>query len=131
MSMRALLGALLVCALVEIPFASAQRSQHRIYSNVQYNQEGGDLLGTELESTVKGDRVEGTLKIYQGGCPGPIQIVGTLSGGKVDASGQNDVYGKVEITGTVYGNRLSGLLHLEKGQRPEKIQLKEITNPHC
>lgn len=131
MSMRALLCAFLFCALVEIPIASSQRGQHRIYSNVQYNQEGGDLLGTELELIVIGARVEGTLKIYQGRCPGPIQIVGSLSGGKVEVSGQNDVYGKVEITGTVHGNRLRGLLHLEKGQRPEKIQLKEITNPHC
>jgi hypothetical protein len=105
--------------------------EHRIYSNVEYNEEGGDLLGTELELTVDNGRVNGRLKIYEGGCAAPVQLTGSLSGNKLRASGQSDTYGRVEIAGALQEAAFDGFLRLEKAQAPEKMQLKKIAEPHC
>jgi hypothetical protein len=122
---------LLVGALAAFAGAKAQSGEHRIYSNVEYNEEGGDLLGTELDLTINDGRVDGFLKIYQGGCAVPVHFTGSLSGNKVHVSGQGDAHGKIEITGIAKGGRFDGLLHLEKAGTPEKIRLKKIEKPHC
>ena len=70
---------LFVFAAVVTAFAcaKAQSGEHRVYSNVKYNEEGGDLLGTELDLTINDGRVDGTLKIYQGGCADPVRLSGS------------------------------------------------------
>ena len=122
----------LVLATVAV-FASvyAQSGEHRIYSNVEYNEEGGDLLGTELDLTINDGRVEGTLKIYQGGCADPVRLSGSSASGKLHASGQGAAFGKVEITGTLLRDSLNGSMRLEKAQSSEKIRLVKIAKPHC
>jgi hypothetical protein len=69
---------LLAAAVTAFAGAKAQSAEHRVYSNVEYNEEGGDLLGTELDLTINNGRVDGTLKIYQGGCSDPIHFRGIL-----------------------------------------------------
>jgi hypothetical protein len=122
---------LLFIVLVGFARANVPTGDHRIYSNVEYNEEGGDLLGTEVELTITESRVDGRLKIYEGGCSDPIPIVGSLSGEKLHVSGKSEAYGRIEIIGTVQGNGFDGWLRLEKAQKPEKIQLKKIAVPHC
>lgn len=126
--LRALLLALAVTAFAG---AKAQSRQHALYSNVEYNEEGGDLLGTELDLTINNGRVDGTLKIYQGGCADPVRFSGSSSAGKLHVSGQSDAFGRVEITGTFLRNSFNGLMRLEKAQSPEKIQLTKGAKPHC
>jgi hypothetical protein len=111
--------------------AKAQSGEHRVYSNVKYNEEGGDLLGTELDLTINDGRVDGTLKIYQGGCADPVRLSGSSPSGKLHASGQGAAFGKVEITGTLLRDSLNGSMRLEKAQSSEKIRLVKIAKPHC
>ncbi|MGB7600814.1 MAG: hypothetical protein WBM24_10955 [Candidatus Sulfotelmatobacter sp.] len=122
---------LLFTFLMGFARANVPPREHRIYSNAQYNQEGGDLLGTEVEFTISENRVDGRLKIYEGGCADPIPIAGSLAGEKLHVSGQSEAYGRIEITGTVRGNGLNGWLRLEKAQKSERIRLKKIALPHC
>jgi hypothetical protein len=111
--------------------ASAQSSQHRVYSNVQYNEEGGDLLGTELDFTTHAGEIDGVLKMYQGGCADPIHFSGSSSHERLHISARSDAYGKIDISGIVQGNRFEGTLRLEKVGSSEKIRLKKIPKPHC
>jgi hypothetical protein len=122
----------LVVALLGIASANCQQSELLIFSNVEYNVEGGDLLGAELEFTNNGSAVTGNLRIYAGGCANPIPLAGSLSSNQLHVSGQSEDYGKVEVTGTVRGGgNLICWLRLEKGKRPERIRLKKIAKPHC
>jgi hypothetical protein len=120
-----------VLALLWCTVVNAERTEQRIYSNVEYNEEGGDLLGTELELTIHEGGVDGHLKIYQGGCADPIQVTGTLSGNEVHVSGQRENYGKIELAGTVRDSSFSGSLRIEKAKTTQKIRLKRIATPHC
>jgi hypothetical protein len=122
---------LLAAAVTAFAGAKAQSAGHRVYSNVEYNEEGGDLLGTELDLTINNGRVDGTLKIYQGGCSDPIHFGGSSSSGKLHVSGSSDAFGKVEITGTLIRDSFKGLMRLERARGPEKIELKQILKPHC
>jgi hypothetical protein len=110
--------------------ANVQSGEQCIYSNVEYNEEGGDLLGTELDFTANEGRVDGHVKIYQGGCGDPVSITGSLSNDKLQVSGRSDAYGRIEITGTVRRTGFEGILRLEKAQ-PRKIRLKKIAKAHC
>ncbi len=126
--LRALLFAAMLTAFAS---AEAQPGEHRVYSNVEYNEEGGDLVGTELDLTIGDGRVDGTLRIYQGGCADPIRFAGSASQGKLQVSGQSNTFGKVDIVGTLLRDRFSGSIRLEKARRPEKIRLTKIAKPHC
>jgi hypothetical protein len=72
---RALLSGAVFLAVIT---AGAQRAERQIYSDVYFNEEGGDLLGTELDLVVGGRDVSGSLRIYQGGCATPSAVRGTL-----------------------------------------------------
>jgi hypothetical protein len=109
----------------------AQQDQSRIYSNVEYNEEGGDLLGVEVQLTTNGAQIRGQLKIYQGGCAAPVDVSGSLIGGKVDLSGKSEEYGKIELAGMIRDATIQGILHMEKAAKPEKVRLKKILKPHC
>jgi hypothetical protein len=125
----------MLCALASILLAvggiSAQQEENHVYSDVKYNKEGGDLLGVELLLTLNGSHVRGQLKIYQGGCTDPIEILGSLTGTRMDVSGRSDMYGKVELIGTLRDNAVAGVLRLEKAEKTEKVRLKKISKPHC
>jgi hypothetical protein len=120
-----------VFALLAYAGANEQRSEQRVYSDVQYNGEGGDLLGTELELTIHDGRVDGTLKTYEGGCADPVQVTGTLAGSELHVCGQSNAYGRTEIAGAINGGYFSGSLRVEKAKASEKIRLKKIARPHC
>lgn len=117
-----------VCACVG---AKAQSVQHHVYSNVQYNEQGGDLLGTDLDFTRNAGEVDGVLKIYQGGCADPIHFSGSSLHKRLHISARSDAYGKIDISGTFQGNRFNGTLRLEKAGSSEKVRLKKIVQPHC
>jgi hypothetical protein len=109
----------------------AGESKSRIYSNVEYNREGGDLLGYELELLLDGSRVTGVLRIYEGGRGNPSPVAGTVAGSKISLSGNSEVYGRVEISGSMSDNLVKAILHMEKAVKPESIKLKTIPKPHC
>jgi len=98
---------------------------------VEYNEEGGDLLGYELEIQLDGSRVTGILRIYEGGCGSPAPVAGTLSGGKISLRGEDKFYGKVEMSGTMSNDLVKATLRMEKAARPEIIKLRLIPKPHC
>ncbi len=107
-------------------------AKSRIYSNVEYIEEGaGDLLGYELEVKVDGSRVTGVLRIYEGGCGSPAPVAGTLAGSKISLSGRSEVYGKVDISGSMSDDLVKATLRMEKAAEPETIKLKVIPKPHC
>jgi hypothetical protein len=131
MSLRCAKVAVLVCAIsLAHPLSyGAAGTKSRIYSNVEYNEEGGDLLGYELELNLHGSRVTGVLRIYEGGCGSPAPVAGTLSGGKISLRGEDKFYGKVEISGRVSNDRVKATLRMEKAAEPDKLRL--IPKPHC
>src|ERR1700688_4574910 len=77
-----------LCAVASVLLAvggiQAQQDESHIYSNVEYNEEGGDLLGVELSVTVSGSHVKGQLKIYEGGCAAPMEVSGSQVGTRID-----------------------------------------------
>ena len=106
-------------------------AKSRIYSNVEYIEEAGDLLGYELEVKVDRSRVTGVLRIYEGGCGSPAPVAGTLSGGKISLRGEDKFYGKVEMSGTMSNDLVKATLRMEKAAKPETIRLRLIPKPHC
>lgn len=125
--------AAIVCAVSLAPSLSYSTAQtrSRIYSNVEYNEEGGDLLGYELEIQLDGSRVTGILRIYEGGCGQTAPVAGSLSGGKISLRGKDKFYGKVELNGTMSNDLVKATLRMEKAEKPETIKLKLIPKPHC
>ncbi len=119
-----------LCALL----SDAQQETSRIYSNVRYVEEGaGDLVGTELELTLRGSEANGNLRIYQGSCATPIVVRGKIVQGKLRLTGTGsvDVAGPIEIAGTVEDNTFEGNLTLKKNAGAQKLRLKRITQAHC
>ena len=131
--MRSAKAAVLVCAISLAHSLSygAAGTKSRIYSNVEYNEEGGDLLGYELELRLDGSRVTGVLRIYEGGCGSPAPVAGTLSGGKISLRGEDKFYGEVEISGRMSNDLVKATLRMEKAAEPETIKLRLIPKPHC
>jgi hypothetical protein len=128
MTIRCFLSVVILVSVAAL--ACAQESQARIYSSVEYNEEGGDLLGLEIRILPSEGHISGELKIYEGGCAQPIAVVGSLALGKLDVSGKSDAYGKIELDGTLSSEALTGTLRME-GAKPEKVRLKRISKPHC
>jgi hypothetical protein len=125
--------AVIACAISTAPSLSysAPEAKLRIYSNVEYNEEGGDLLGYELQIQLDGSRVSGFLRIYEGGCGNSAPVAGTLSAGKISLHGEDKFYGKVEISGTMSNDLVKATLRMENAAKPETIKLKPIAKPHC
>ena len=124
--------AVVVCAISlahSLGYGAATKS--RIYSNVEYNEEGGDLLGYELELHLDGPRATGVFRIYEGGCGSPAPVVGTLTRGELNLRGEDKFYGKVEINGRMSNELVKATLRMEKALKPETIKLSLIPRPHC
>ena len=131
--MRSAKVAVLICAISLAHSLSygAAGTKSRIYSNVEYNEEGGDLLGYELEPHLDGSQVTGVLRIYEGGCGSPVPVAGPLTGGKISLRGKDKFYGKLEISGKMSNDLVKATLHMEKAAKPETIKLRLIPKPHC
>ena len=125
------LAALLLLSFFAMPDASAKdRPGPRIYSNVQYIEEAGDLIGVELELTISHSQVTGLLKLYEGDCANPITVNGNLQGRRLHLSGTSGYFGKQEIDATIVEANLEGTLSVGK-THAEKIILKRVSQPHC
>ncbi len=111
--------------------SGAPETRLRIYSNVEYNEEGGDLLGYEIEVHLDGSRVNGVLRIYEGGCGSPSTVSGTLVGNKLSLRGKDKAYGTVDIRGTVSNNLIEATINMEQATKPETVKLKLIPKAHC
>jgi hypothetical protein len=128
--------------LVFLPYAfwilglgaiAAQQPDHRIYSDVRYIEEAGDLLGSELELDFKGEQVQGFLRFYEGGCGTPVAVNGTHMHDQILLSGQSDEYGKIEIMGHLEAGKLTGTLVQTRQANSERTHLKllRISKAHC
>jgi hypothetical protein len=85
-----------------LPPVDAQRKPlHRLYSNVQFIEEAGDLTGLELELKFEGKKISGELRNYEGACGNPTQVAGTLDDELLNLHGVNESYGAVKLTGTI------------------------------
>ena len=125
--------AILGCAIFlthQLSYGGAS-AKSRIYSNVEYIEEAGDLVGYELELRLDGSRVAGVLRIYEGGCSTPTPVAGTLVESKLSLSGKSEIYGKVEIIGSMSNNLVKATLRIQKAAAPVNVQLKIIPKPHC
>jgi hypothetical protein len=111
--------------------AQGQSSQHQVYSNVAYNEEAGDLIGTELELNLQGKSATGQLRIYQGSCADPIAVSGTFSPHEMRLAGQSGILGKVEIVGAIKAGELRATVRLALAEKPEFVILKKIPKAHC
>lgn len=131
MTLRRAKIAVLVCVLAHSLCFAAAGTKSRIYSNVEYNDGGGDLLGYELELHLDRSRLTGLLRIYEGGCGSSTPVTGTLSGGKISLHGEDRFYGKVEMSGRMSNDLVKATLRMEKAAKPEIIKLKLIRKPHC
>lgn len=111
---------------------SGQQPDHRIYSDVRYIEEAGDLVGSELELDFRGEQVQGFLRFYEGGCGTNVTVGGTLLHDHIRLSGQSE-YGKIEIAGHIEPGKFNGtLIQTKQGDsRQEKLKLHRISNPHC
>jgi hypothetical protein len=107
------------------------KADTRIYSNVEYNDEGGDLLGYEIQFSVSGSQVSGVLRIYQGGCGEPVSVTGKSIGGRFSLRGESRSYGTVEIHGTIDGAGMTATIRMGKRIRPQTVTLKSTSKPHC
>lgn len=102
-----------------------------IYSNVEYNEEGGDLLGYEIEFQLSGSQVSGVMRLYEGGCGEPISLTGKLTAGRLNLHGQSRTYGRVDISGIVGNGSIIATIRMEKATKAETVKLKSIAKPHC
>lgn len=131
------MGSLVAVAIVAAT-ANAQSASHhlhskaRIYSNVQYIEEGaGDLVGTELILFVSPSRVYGLFKDYEGPCTHGEPVSGSVGKGTLHLSGTSTTYGKVEIEGSITDKQIKATLQLEKASKPQAVVLKRISKGHC
>jgi len=125
------LAAVLILVLLQNVVASAQQPETHIYSNVEYNKQGGDLVGFELQLTTNGPKAKGSMKIYEGGCATPIDLAGSLAGNNLELTAVTEDYGKIEVKGTLRMGALDGRVRFEKTAESETLHLKEISKPHC
>src|SRR5947209_5286411 len=109
---------------------SAEQPDHRVYSDVRYIEEAGDLVGSELELDFRSEQVQGFLRFYQGGCGTNVTVSGTLLHDQIRLSGQSDEYGKIEITGHIEPGKFNGTLIQRKqaNSSREKLKLHRIPN---
>lgn len=49
----------------------------------------------------------------------------------MDLSGKRDVYGTIELVGTIRDAKVLAVLRIGKGAKTEKVRLKKILKPHC
>jgi hypothetical protein len=91
----------------------------RVYSNVRYHQDSGDLLGDELVLVILGSKVSATLNNFQGDRhPNQSVLNGTLIENRLRLYGK-DEFGKFRLTGTLSGNQLSAIITGRRiGQAP-------------
>ena len=121
-SMRRLLVLTLLAALLAQPTlvhaAKVGPAQGpKIYSNVHYHKDTGDLLGDELILVIIGSKVSATLNDFEGGSH-PIQSVfhGTLVANHLRLHGKSE-FGKFRLTGTMDEPTTAyGLLAEDRGE---------------
>ena len=131
---RRSLNVLLMFSQILAAQCIAQRPDRRIYSDVRYIEEAGDLLGSELELELDftQSRAQGVLRFYEGGCGTPVPVSGTVTRNRIRLFGASDTYGQVEIVGTI-GNRdlYATLLPKKSAKSSHKRRLKRIATAHC
>lgn len=102
----------------------------RLYSNVKFIPEAGDLIGFELEVKFEGTIVSGEFRDYEGACGIPTAVSGAREGTKLSLRGHNEQFGEVEIAG-VLGENTARLTIRVGRDRPKIEKLKRSTKPHC
>ena len=130
---NAAMTAILLCTIAAVQGSSQTpaKAKTHIYSDVEYNEEGGDLLGYEIEFRLSGSQVTGTMRIYEGGCGEPVPLTGKLTAGKLRLRGQSRTYGGVDIGGIVGNGSIKATIRMEKATEAETVKLKSIAKPHC
>lgn len=124
--------ATLLCLLVLVCWMHPQSAAPSvIYSNVEYNDEAGDLLGFEIELRSGGASAEGVLRIYQGACGEVTPVQGSFERTRAHLEGTNATLGKVVIDGMVHDDDLNATIRFEKAPQAETVHLKKIAKPHC
>jgi hypothetical protein len=92
----------------------------RVYSNVCYNVEGGDLLGAEVIVRPAGTQPRLLFRRVEGDLGDPVPARGDVIGSRVRFSIIEDG-GEIHFEGRLNGARMSGYLD---GPRHERLRLK-------
>lgn len=92
------------------------------YSNMYYNEKGGDVLGYELKIVYTGDRFQGALQIAEG-VPGPLMLVDIqASGAKISFSIPEGTSHAGQFNGAIEKGVLKGAFHFKSGGS-DKVEL--------
>ena len=102
-----------------------------LYSNVEYNEETGDLLGFEIELHSEGASADGVLRTYQGGCGQVTPVQGNFEHTRAHLEGTNATFGKVVIDGMLHDDDLNATVRFEEAPKAETVRLKKIAKAHC
>jgi len=94
------------------------------YSDLYYNEEGGDLLGCEIRIVAAKDGYEGTFQMSEGG-PDSLLLIKpiTVEGDKIKFKIPDESLYAGEFAGNITKNKLEGILTLKSGN-PIKLNLK-------
>jgi hypothetical protein len=103
---------------------------HRVYSNVRFIEDAGDLLGFELELNFDGSKVSGEFRNYEGACGIPTEVSGTLERGRITLKGVNKRYGKIKISGTLDDQYSRVRIRVGEGT-PKNVTLRMVAKSSC
>jgi hypothetical protein len=104
----------------------------KIYSNVRYHKDTGDLLGDELILVIIGSDVSATLNDFEGGTH-PIQSVfrGTLVANRLRLRGKSE-FGRFRLTGTMEGTLLVATITSRRVGQPATVRVAKLRlMKHC
>ena len=127
---RRFAGLLILLTLLHSVASSQTTFLHRVYSNVRFIEDAGDLLGFELELNFDGSKVSGEFRNYEGACGIPTEVSGTIERGRLTLKGVNKQYGKIKISGTLDDQYSRVTISVGEGTR-ETVKLKTVAKASC
>lgn len=127
---RRFAGPLILLTLLHSLASSQSTFRHRVYSNVRFIEDAGDLLGFELELNFDGSKVSGEFRNYEGACGIPTEVSGTIETGRLTLKGVNKRYGKIKISGTLDDQYSRVTIRVGEGT-PENVTLKTVAKASC
>ena len=117
--MKAIVGMVWWLAAGSCSVVWAQQPQQRIagiYSNLYYNEEGGDLLGMELLIIPKSSGYVACVQVAEGGSPDVVVVPVSIRGASIEFTmPRNSPYSGAHLSGTITSSGI--VLHWPQGDK--------------